>query len=262
MYQFGLSYPDCGSSLSELVAFLKSYASPSSPSLEMLNNFNKFNNSCNFKDLHHASVMGAKLNEDERTKLLTYAFASEDMKPLIKSYMNLPLSRFLEKMVKKWNEKEPYVRSYQTPPSFNQPPLSRPFYNQSPMPSSNQPQRFSQSQRPFFDQTRPVLNQNRTSNFKNRGSYRTFYPSYPRQQVDRALPIVSDLCRVHQRRGDSAWSCEGYPCKMAYFSVQSKLKVLLTGSKNQFRLDSQLKVTIAELKTILIRNLHLLIPKF
>ena len=143
-------------------------------------------------------------------------FSSEDMKPLIKSYMNLPLSRFLEKMVKKWNEKEPYVRSYQTPPSFNQPPLSRPFYNQSPMPSSNQPQRFSQSQRPFFDQTRPVLNQNRTSNFKNRGSYRTFYPSYPRQQVDRALPIVSDLCRVHQRRGDSAWSCEGYPCKMAY----------------------------------------------
>ncbi len=52
-------------------------ASLSSPSLEMLNNFNKFNNSCNFKDLHHASLMGAKLNEDEQTKLLTYAFTSK-----------------------------------------------------------------------------------------------------------------------------------------------------------------------------------------
>lgn len=221
MYQFGLRYPDCASSLSDLVAFLKTYASPSSPSLEMLNNFNKFNNSCNFKDLHHASVMGAKLNEDEQTKLLTYAFASEDMKPLVKSYMSLPLSRFVEKMVKKWNEKDPYVSSYQTSPTFIPPP--RPLYNQTPMPSSNQPPRSSlaishssQSQRPFFHQTRPVLNQNRPSNSKNRGSSRTFYSSYPRQQIDRASPTVSDLCRVHQRHGDSAWSCEGHPCKMAH----------------------------------------------
>ncbi len=167
------------------------------------------------------------------------------------SYLSLPLSRFVEKMVKKWIEKDPYVSSYQTSPTFNPPP--RPLYNQTPMLSSNQPQRSSlaishssQPQRPFFDETLPVLNQNRPSNSKNCGSHRNFYPSYPGQQIDRASSTVSDLCRVHQRRGDSPWSCEGHPCKMAHlnFLRHIKLKVLLTVSINQIPLESQMKVTI------------------
>jgi hypothetical protein len=182
MYQFGRRHPDCGPSLSYLEAFLKTYAGPTSPSLEMLVNLDKFSSSNNFKDLHHASVMGAKLDEDERTKLFTYIFASEDMKPLIKSYLDLPLSRFLEKLIKKW-EVKPSSLSKSNPP---------------------------------FEKAKSFFNPVRPNNFKNSwGNYRTFYPSNQNPRMMRPPHAVSNLCRIHQCYGDRAFSCEGFPCSKA-----------------------------------------------
>ena len=70
--------------------------------MDQLKYINRFGRTALYKDVHYAAASASKLGQDELHKLFTFLFSNEDTKPLIKSYLDLPLESFEKKVSRKW----------------------------------------------------------------------------------------------------------------------------------------------------------------